>query len=131
MLNKKIGEQIKSLRKSWGLSQLDLAERIGISFQQVQKYEKGTTKISVMRLYQISKALGADITYFFREKTNNLKLSDPSTGYLPAIDEADTPQPLDKDEVLLLKLFRKISNKRLREAVFKQLRGVIDMEKQD
>jgi len=131
LINRKIGEKIKSLRKSWGLSQLDLAERIGISFQQIQKYEKGTTKISVMRLYQISKALGTDIKYFFREKANDLKLSDSSTGYMPGMDALDTPQPLDKDEILLLKLFRKIGNKKLRESIFKQLRGIIDMEKQE
>jgi len=131
LINRKIGEKIKSLRKSWGLSQLDLAERIGISFQQIQKYEKGATKISVTRLYQISKALGTDIKYFFLEKANDLKLSDSSTGYMSGMDALDTPQPLDKDEILLLKLFRKIGNKKLRESIFKQLRGIIDMENQE
>ncbi len=67
MIEKKIGEKIRELRKKKGLSQIELANRIGISFQQIQKYEKGLSKISISRLYQISDALGVDINYFFQE----------------------------------------------------------------
>ena len=129
LINKKIGEKIRLLRKSWGLSQLELAEKIGISFQQIQKYEKGATRISVMRLYQISEALGADITQFFDEGEKGLKLSDASLKYTSRGDDLNILQPLNKEEITLLKLFRKVDNSKLRESIFKQLRGIIDLEK--
>jgi transcriptional regulator with XRE-family HTH domain len=50
-----------------------LAERIGVSFQQIQKYEKGATRITVMRLQQISGALGVNITVFFEGGEKNLQ----------------------------------------------------------
>ncbi|MCK4486139.1 MAG: helix-turn-helix transcriptional regulator, partial [Desulfobacterales bacterium] len=81
MLDKKIGLKIKQIRKSWGLSQIELAERIGISFQQIQKYEKGSTRISVMRLQQISKALGVNITAFFEEGKRAPQVSDLALRY--------------------------------------------------
>ena len=93
MINKKIGLKIKQLRKGWGLSQIELAERIGISFQQIQKYEKGATRISVARLQQISEALGVNITLFFEEEQRPLKVSD--------VDSLDLGQPLNKEEITL------------------------------
>ena len=129
MINKKIGQKIKLLRKSWGLSQLELAERIGISFQQIQKYEKGATRISVIRLYQIAEALGGDISHFFDKGEKALKVSDPSLEYMPGGNDLNNFQPLNNDEILLLKLFRKIDNKKLRESIFKQLRGIVEMVK--
>ena len=81
LIDKKIGQKIRQMRKGWGLSQSELAERIGISFQQVQKYEKGSTRISVMRLLQISEALGVRITAFFEEGEGIPKVSDFASKY--------------------------------------------------
>lgn len=129
MINKRIGKKIKEIRNSWGLSQLELAEKIGISFQQIQKYEKGATRISVTRLYQISEALGVDILNFFITSENGMKVSDASMKYSPKGHDSNNLQPLDKEEIVLLKLFRKIKNKKLRESVLNQLRGIIELEK--
>ena len=128
MINKKIGNRIKQIRNSWGLSQLELAERIGISFQQIQKYEKGATKISVVRLYQISEALGVDILDFFKGLEKGVKLSDVSFSYSHNGNNLNKLKPLDKEEIVLLKLFRKIGNKKLRASVLNQLRGIIELE---
>lgn len=127
--NKKIGLKIKQIRKSWGLSQIELAERIGISFQQIQKYEKGATRISVMRLQQISDSLGVSITAFFEEDTPP-KVSDFTLKYSPRGDRLDIFQPINREEMTLLKLFRKIKNRKVREGIVKQLRGVVELEKQ-
>ena len=78
-LDKFIGQRVRKLRVVKGLSQEKLAEQLGITFQQVQKYEQGTNRISVSRLIYISKALGTPIDYFF--KNLSLKSSqDPSMG---------------------------------------------------
>jgi transcriptional regulator with XRE-family HTH domain len=48
-----------------GMSQTELADAIGITFQQVQKYEKGTNRVSASRLQQIARVLRAPVSYFF------------------------------------------------------------------
>lgn len=130
LIDKKIGLKIRRIRKNWGLSQIDLAERIGLSFQQIQKYEKGSTRISVMRLQQISEALGINITTFFEEEKSALKVSDHALKYNSGRDPIESFQPLDKEEITLLKLFRKTRNKKVREGIIKQLRGIVELENQ-
>lgn len=128
LINKKIGSKIRQLRKGWGLSQIELAEKVGISFQQIQKYEKGATRISVMRLHEISDALGVSITAFFEKEEGIAKVSDPGLRYTPGGENLTILQPLDKQEIALLRLFRKIGNKKMREGILKQLQGIIELE---
>lgn len=71
-----VGEKLKKRRKLLGLSQTQMADMLGISFQQIQKYEKGTNRISASRLVDLSNVLEVNITYFFNEiPTNVLKQS--------------------------------------------------------
>ncbi len=86
--------------------------------------------ISVMRLHQIAKVFGADISHFFDKDKKVLKVSDASLEYMNEGNEINRFKPLNKDEITLLKLFRKIDNKKLRESVFKQLRGIAEMGKE-
>lgn len=60
--DKRIGENIKLLRKSRGMSQEKLGEALGVTFQQVQKYEKGTNRVAISTGLKICKALGVNIT---------------------------------------------------------------------
>jgi transcriptional regulator with XRE-family HTH domain len=62
-----VGGRLRSRRKRLGVTQTALAQRIGVTFQQVQKYEKGANRISASRLYQLSLVLGVPVTYFFEE----------------------------------------------------------------
>ncbi len=129
-INKKIGMKIRRLRKACGLSQIALAEKIDLSFQQVQKYEKGFTAISVFRLQQIADALGVPISAFLEEENQGLKVSGPTLDYESEKSQAETLQFLSKEEVALLKLFRKMGNKKLRQGVLQQLKGLIELERE-
>ena len=60
-----VGSRIRMRRKILGVSQEKLAESLGLTFQQVQKYERGANRVSASKLYQIAKALEAPILYFF------------------------------------------------------------------
>ena len=62
-----VGRRVRSRRLECRLSQTELADRIGVTFQQVQKYEKGTNRIGASRLQQISHALQVPISFFFEE----------------------------------------------------------------
>jgi transcriptional regulator with XRE-family HTH domain len=57
-----VGPRIRALRYALGLSQVDLAKRLGVSFQQVQKYENGRNRVSASRLYHIANVLGVSVT---------------------------------------------------------------------
>ena len=63
-LDKALGDKIRARRLTAKLSQDELASHLGVSFQQLQKYEKGTNRVSAVRLEQIAKALGESISYF-------------------------------------------------------------------
>jgi transcriptional regulator with XRE-family HTH domain len=63
----RIGERIRALRTRVGLSQTELASQLDIVFQQLQKHEKGTSRVPASRLYDIARALNTPISYFFEE----------------------------------------------------------------
>jgi transcriptional regulator with XRE-family HTH domain len=60
-----MGARIRLRRNEVGLSQEDLGKKLGVSFQQVQKYEKGTNRVGAARIEQIAKHLGVPVTFFF------------------------------------------------------------------
>src|SRR3954453_22926848 len=63
--DQEVGRRVRSRRLECRLSQTELADKIGVTFQQVQKYEKGTNRIGAGRLERISEALDVAITFFF------------------------------------------------------------------
>jgi len=62
---KEVGAKIRAYRQQVGLSQEQLAELVGVSFQQIQKYESGFTTLSITKLQQIALALKVSVTDFF------------------------------------------------------------------
>jgi len=65
--NTHFGKRLRLKRLSLGLTQTKVAEAINVTFQQIQKYEKGTNGVSSARLMQISQFLNVPITYFYEE----------------------------------------------------------------
>lgn len=110
-----VGNLIREIRKAAGISQMQLAEKIGVSYQQVQKYEKGVSEISISRLYQIAEALEV-----------------PLTSFLIAEEEAMVSEPLatygklSEKEAALIKLFRRIDNKKIRDGLLIALTGIAE-----
>jgi transcriptional regulator with XRE-family HTH domain len=60
-----IGRKVRERRRAIGMSQGGLADRLGVTFQQIQKYEKGLNRIAASRLYDMTKALEVSVAYFF------------------------------------------------------------------
>jgi transcriptional regulator with XRE-family HTH domain len=106
---KRIGQIIKDARKARNLTQMGLSELIGVSYQQVQKYEKGSDNISVERLKQIALAVNVPIALFFPESET---VAETHVAY------KKTPA----DETLLLELYRGIKSKRAKKAVIELLK---------
>ena len=60
-----VGKRVRHRRWIVGMTQQQLAERVGIKFQQIQKYETGMNRVSASRLWEISNALGVTVSFFF------------------------------------------------------------------
>ena len=74
-----VGRKVREARILCGITQEALAEPLGVSFQQVQKYEKGTNRIPPSRLMKIAEKLGVAVTHFYPDQNN--------TGAAPALSE--------------------------------------------
>ena len=77
-IDKHIGYKLKLRRVDAGMSQEALGEKVGLSFQQIQKYEKGTNGVSSIRLLQLSNYLKVPINYFFEDFSEYLVNLDKS-----------------------------------------------------
>ena len=73
--NVHLGKKIRMRRLSLGLTQTKVAQAINVTFQQIQKYEKGTNGVSSSRLMQLSQFLKVPITYFFEQYKNYKEIS--------------------------------------------------------
>lgn len=81
-----IGSRLRLRRLMRGISQESLGELLSVTFQQVQKYEKGTNRVSASRLYEMAQILDVPIDYFFDG------LTDDMSGLRPeGMQESDTP----------------------------------------
>lgn len=66
-----VGSRVRLRRLLVGMSQEKLGEQLGLTFQQVQKYEKGTNRIGASRLYEVSRILNVPVQYFYEEMADN------------------------------------------------------------
>lgn len=80
-----VGAQIRMRRKSLGMSQSALAGRLGITFQQVQKYEKGANRVGASRLQAIASILGVDVSSLFANATPDGGEANPVLGSINAM----------------------------------------------
>lgn len=79
-----VGARVKLRRTLVGLSQMELGGAIGLTFQQIQKYERGTNRISASMLHRIAEALDVPVSFFFDDMAEGVKLSPPTAGDLLA-----------------------------------------------
>jgi len=107
-----VGVRMRQRRTLLGMSQTKLGEAVGVTFQQVQKYENGANRVSAGRLYEIAKALGVTVQYFY-ETAPRLVLS--RRGVVE--EQAVFGGPDTGEELELLGAFRRIQQAGARKAV--------------
>jgi transcriptional regulator with XRE-family HTH domain len=78
-----VGQLVRKRRMGIGMSQEKLAEAIGVSFQQLQKYEGGVNRIGASRLYLIASVLGVPIRYFFESPLEDVEREDGGRDFSP------------------------------------------------
>ncbi len=72
-VDQQVGRRIRQARRDSKLTQGQLGDMIGLTFQQVQKYEKGVNRIGASRLHQISQILSVPVSFFFEDNSDFLK----------------------------------------------------------
>nr|WP_210267817.1 helix-turn-helix transcriptional regulator [Bradyrhizobium aeschynomenes] len=97
------------------LSQDDLARRLGLTAQLIQKYEAGETRISASRLYEIANQLAVPITWFFDEIDAKARAAAPQASHEQATDFSELVTKRESRQ--LLELYFGISDERLRQKV--------------
>jgi transcriptional regulator with XRE-family HTH domain len=106
-----IGRKIRQRRLQLGLSQEELAESLGISYQQVQKYENGISQLTIRRLQQITRRLSVEMDYFLKD--------------LPVTKEIRVSYGgLSADEKRLLKQYRSISSPSARRMLLRLFQSI-------
>lgn len=84
-----VGKRVRHRRWMVGMTQQQLAEKVGIKFQQIQKYETGMNRVSASRLWDISEALGVPVAFFFDGIDATASADVAATGSVPADILAD------------------------------------------
>ncbi len=75
-----VGARLRQRRALLGMTQTNLSDALGMSFQQVQKYERGTNRISASRLFALSRVLDVPVEYFFDDMPPEVAASSPAQG---------------------------------------------------
>lgn len=111
-----IGDRVKQRRLSLGMSQAELGERIGVTFQQVQKYELGTNRMGAGRLAAVANALGVPITFFFDETT--------STAGAPGEEDVIVLALRDPETVALIEAFAAVADPTMKRRILDFVRAL-------
>lgn len=110
-----VGSRVRMRRLMLGMSQERLADQIGVTFQQVQKYEKGTNRIGASRLQTIAGVLAIQVSFFFQQD-NSQSLTTEGLGHMNGLE--DLSEFLTSKEGLgLNKAFMKISDAGIRQSI--------------
>ena len=113
-----VGGRVRMRRMLLGMSQEKLGEQLGLTFQQVQKYEKGVNRIGASRLFEMAKVLGVPVQFFYDDAPFG------ATGLVPAVGFAERPSDsyvvdflATREGLELNKAFARISDPKVRKAI--------------
>lgn len=130
-VDRHVGSRVRLRRITVGMSQERLGEALGVTFQQVQKYEKGTNRISMSRMQNIAQVLGASVS-FFLEGAPRDENTTPAYGFAEpqqqdyAIDILSTPEG-----IALARAFAAIDDPKVRRRVVDLVSTLVEGQRKD
>lgn len=127
-----VGSRLRQRRTLLGLSQEKLGDAVGLTFQQIQKYEKGANRIGASRLYQFSEVLDVDVSYFFDEMPADIRTRRGAynAGLQDQDQESLQPNPMARRETLeLVRYYYRITDPAVRRNVFELAKTLARAEK--
>ena len=118
-IDRHVGLRIRMRRKQLGISQERLAESIGLTFQQVQKYERAANRVSASKLWEMSRALSTSIGYFYEGLGDGFEASGSNVPRETLQDFLLTPEGME-----LAAVFPKIAKGRVRRKILDLVRAM-------
>lgn len=120
-----VGSRVRMRRMLLGMSQEKLGEQLGLTFQQIQKYEKGVNRIGASRLYDMATVLGVPVQFFYEDAPGKSANQPEAEGFAETPDESYVIEFLSsRDGLELNKAFVKIEDQRLRRTVIDLVRSL-------
>jgi transcriptional regulator with XRE-family HTH domain len=116
-----VGSRVRMRRKMLGLSQEKLGEKLGITFQQIQKYEKGTNRVGASRLQAMADAMEVPVSYFFPDAVDGAQGGLQEEGAAFMMDFMSTSEGLD-----LSRAFTRIQSVKVRRKVVELVRAIAE-----
>jgi len=123
-----VGARLRQRRTLLGMSQEKLGEAVGLTFQQIQKYERGANRIGASRLYQLGQVLDVSVSYFFEEmpgevqKTRGDYAAPENSEKLESVQTSD---PMARRETLeLVRAYYRIEDPKVRKRVFELTKSI-------
>jgi transcriptional regulator with XRE-family HTH domain len=117
-IDRRIGQRLKARRLEIGVSQEKLADLLGVTFQQIQKYEKGVNRVAASRLFDIAAALDVPIAHFF----DGLTLSGQAGVAEDGLEDLVYDTLATADGLELMRLYGAIRNPRVKRRVLELVR---------
>ncbi|CAN7562013.1 helix-turn-helix domain-containing protein [Phenylobacterium sp. LjRoot225] len=125
-VDRHVGLRIRMRRKELGISQEKLADALGLTFQQVQKYERAANRVSASKLYEIARALNASVGYFYEGLATVEEIDPPAAPNLEAHAFLLTPEGAE-----LAAIFPKLGRSRVRRKVIELVRAIVGAEESE
>ena len=123
-----VGKRVRVRRTLLGMSQEQLGESLNITFQQVQKYERGANRISASRLWDISQILDVQISHFFDDMTDDTMRSSPrrvSSGERVDFEDDNVRDPMARRETLeLVRTYYSIEKAKVRKRITEMVKSI-------
>ena len=114
-----VGRRLRARRTILGISQSTLGEQLGLTFQQIQKYERGTNRVSSSRLFDLTRVLDVPIAYFFEEMSAGVEAQSPGQlhGAAPSLP-GEEHDPMARRETLeLVRAYYRIQDQNVRKRI--------------
>ena len=120
-----VGSRVRFRRMLLGMSQEKLGEKLGLTFQQVQKYEKGINRIGASRLFDLAQVLGVSVQFFYEEAPAAELHRLAADGFAEKLDEQSIVEFLrSRDGLELNRAFVRISDIKARRAIVDLVRSL-------
>ncbi len=122
-----VGGRIRLRRTLLGMSQQKLGDAIGLTFQQVQKYERGTNRVGSSRMFELARVLDVPVSYFFEEMGADTAARgrQHAMGHASTAAESDERDPMTKRETLeLVRAYYKIIDPKVRKRLFEMTKAL-------
>lgn len=118
-----VGSRLRLRRMMLGLSQSRLGEGVGLTFQQIQKYERGANRMGASRLYELARVLDVPISYFFEEMPSTIAKTTPAIAADTASGKTK-PATTDMPGLRVLSAYHRVGDRRVQKAVYDLMQSI-------